>query len=48
VDVLTSKYMCIGGDGARGGGATIICIDELWQLTTMLHAFRACLDKLYK
>jgi hypothetical protein len=29
VDSLTNNYICIGGDGARGGGATIICIDEL-------------------
>jgi len=29
VNSLASNYMCIRGDGARGGGATIICIDEL-------------------
>jgi hypothetical protein len=48
VNALTSNYMCIGGDGARGGRATIICIDELWQLTNIFHASKAYLDKLYK
>lgn len=47
VDSLTSNYMCIGGDGSRGGGPIIICIDELWQLTKILHASRTCLDKIY-
>ncbi|CAK9200856.1 unnamed protein product [Sphagnum troendelagicum] len=42
-DSMTSNY-CAGG----GGGAAAICIDELRQLESILHASGARLDELYR